>query len=267
MKYYITTLGRLRDQVTLRNLSQTVREQTIMVVQDHEWRSHQDSWGAEVAEVRALPPDVRTLGPTRRTVVGWAEDSKVVLLDDDLNFYARRVFDDWHLTSIDGTGMVTKMFEAVEEALDRYAHVGVSGREGNNRVLEGEAETTRYMRLLAYRLPDAAEHAEHGRVDGMSDFDVNLQLLQAGLPSLVFYGWAQGQRGTQTPGGCAISRTHATHEAEIAQMVRWHRDFVSPRTKINKTGGDFGTRTELTIQWKKALEAGIRARAAGEGQS
>lgn len=264
MKIYITTLGRLHAQITLQNLPRNLRQEVVLVVQEHEWALHKKEYGGHVAEVRALPADVRTLGPTRRTVVGWAEDSKIVLLDDDLNFYQRRHADDWHLRSIDGQPEVEDMFRWVETTLDHYAHVGVSGREGNNRVQQLAAESTRYMRLLAYRLP-AATAAIHGRVDGMSDFDVNLQLLRSGLPSAVSYYWAQGQRGTQTPGGCALSRTHASHEAEIDKMVGWHGEFVSKRLKVNKTGGDFGTRTELTIYWKKALEAGIRWRAEQEG--
>src|SRR5690606_5825739 len=146
------------------------------------------------------------------------------------------------------------MFRLLEEAIvDRgYAHAGISAREGNNRVPESEVESTRYMRVLAY--DTTRTEAEHGRIDGMSDFDVNMQLLRHGLPSLVLFRYAQGQKGTQAPGGCALNRTHETHDREIDQMIAWHGDLVKERLKQNKTGGDFGTRRELTLYWQKAIK-------------
>lgn len=256
MKIYITTLGRVRAQKTLMNLPETLRREVVLVVQEHEYVAHRDKWIGQVAEVRALSPDIRTLGPTRRAVHGWREDSKIVLLDDDLDFYVRAAPRDWHLLT-PSASQVLDMFGEINSSLDRYAHVGVGGREGHNRVEEDTAECTRYMRVLGYRT-DVAPEVEHGRVDGMSDFDVNMQLLRLGYPSLVLYFWGQGQSGTQTPGGCAINRTHDTHNSEIAKMLAWHGEHVRARQKVNKTGGEFGTRQELTLYWKRAFEEGVR---------
>jgi hypothetical protein len=115
------------------------------------------------------------------------------------------------------------------------------------------------MRMLGYRTDGPAD-VVHGRVDGMSDFDVNLQLLRRGCASYVFYRYAQGQKGTQAPGGCSLDRTLEKHEAEVDFMVREHAPFVTKRLKKNKTGGEFGTRPEVTIYWKKAFEsAGVKA--------
>ena len=257
MRIYITTLGRLRDQKTLMNLPPALRLSVVLVVQDHEYRAHADRYGSLVREVRALPPEVRTLGPTRRAVHGWAEDRKICMLDDDLDFYVRVNPADWHLTTPD-EDTLEGMFQEVAQKLDDYAHVGVSGREGNNRVPHYGVVNTRYMRLLSYRT-DAPFHPAdvvHGRIDGMSDFDVNLQMLRRGRASYVFYRYAQGQSGTQTPGGCALNRTLATHEAEVDFMVREHAPHVRKRLKQNKGGGEFGTRPEVTIMWKDAYEEG-----------
>lgn len=265
MKIYITTLGRLRTQVTLENMPPDVQRQVIMVVQDHEYADHRALWGDTVGEVRALPPEVRTLGPTRRAVREWAEDEAIVLMDDDLRFYVRRDPTDWHLTyqtPQDYRDMLAWLESRLTDG--GYDHAGISAREGNNRVSESEVECTRYMRVLGYNTRREPAGIEHGRVDGMSDFDVNLQLLQAGRPSCVSFLYAQGQAGTQTPGGCAINRTHSTHDAEIDRMVAWHGDLVKVRQKQNKTGGEFGTRRELTIYWQKAYQRGLAARRAAE---
>ena len=259
MKIYITTLGRLNEQVTLLNLPEDLQKQVIMVVQAHEYHAHLEKWGSIVGEVRSLDSTIDNLGPTRRQVHDWAkaeaDDLKYVMLDDDLYFYERASWaaEEWHLLNASGDS-VRELFAWVAGALDTHLHVGVSGREGNNRGPNGSVETTRYMRMLCYRT-DMPTEVEHGRVSGMSDFDVNLQLLRLGHASRVTYHWAQGHKTTQAPGGCSLNRTHETHEREIEEMLGWHYPYARPRDKINKTGGEFGTRRELTIYWKKALES------------
>lgn len=258
--YAITTLGRVGDQKTLANLPDSIRSRTLLIVQDHELGAHAARWDGHCGGVLSLPPEIRTLGPTRRWLFEQARGAgrdAVIMLDDDLDFYIRRDPDDWHLSTPDASEM-EQMFREVEQKLSEgYMHVGVSGREGNNRIDDYGVECTRYMRLLAYRT-DMPENIQHGRIDGMSDFDVNLQLLRAGCPSYVFFRYAQGQRGTQTPGGCAINRTHETHEREVDFMVERHAPHVKKRMKKNKGGGEFGTRPEVTVYWKKAYEESRR---------
>lgn len=253
----ITTLGRVNNQVTLANLSQSpyLAPHVALVVQHHEAAIHREKHPD--ATIYVLPKGINNLGPTRNYILNntglfGSKDGKVILLDDDLDFYWRPDPDDWHLHT-PGPRELEQMFEEIEAALDDYAHVGVSGREGNNRILYYATESTRYMRVLAYNTQLIPEDIPIGRIHGMSDFDLNLCLLRAGLPSKVFYRWAQGHKSTQTPGGCSITRNHQTHSDEIDQMLVWHDGFVRARIKENKTGGEFGKRRELTIYWKKAL--------------
>lgn len=250
MKIYLTTRGRVRDQKTLMRLPADIRQRVVMVVQDRDWLEHWQEWRAEVAEVRALPKWVTRLGPTRKVVYEWREEKKITLLDDDLEFYIRQDPDDWHLTS-PGYRDMHDMFELVDCALDRYMHVSISGREGNNRVEEYSVENVRYMRWLSYRT-DHPSHVRHGRIDGCGDFDVNLQLLRSGHPSLVFYRFAQGQPGTQMPGGCSLDRTMIRHEREVDWMCIEHAPFVKKVQKRNVSGGEFGTRPEVQVAWKDA---------------
>lgn len=255
MKIYLTTLGRVRNQKTLMNLPADIRRQVVLVVQDHEYLEHWQEWRTEVSEVRALPQWVSRLGPTRKTIYEWKEDEKIVLLDDDLDFYIREDPNDWHLTTPRYQDM-HDMFDLVDCSLDEYMHVSLSGREGNNRIEEYSVENVRYMRFLAYRT-DHPRHVQHGRIDGMSDFDVNLQLLKSGYPSLVFYRFAQGQPGTQTPGGCSIDRTMIRHEREVDFMCIEHAPYVTKVQKKNVSGGEFGTRPEVKVAWKQAFQSGV----------
>lgn len=245
---YITTLGRADDQVTLRQVPHA-----ILVVQDHEYDLHRAKYPGQ--SILSLPPSIRTLGATRRhmlEVVAPEVGGKIVLLDDDLTFLFRPKAGDWHLKLATGEDMMI-LWLRVGLALDKYAHVGVSGREGNNRFGDEPEESTRYMRVLCYNTSLFPPGVEVGRVDGMSDFDLNLQLLRAGRKSLVFTRWAQGHRGTQQPGGCSGQRSQESHTREAEFLAAAHPGLVKLRQKSNKTGGDFGTRTEVTVSWKKAL--------------
>jgi hypothetical protein len=252
MRLLITTLGRLENQVTLENLTKGgLRDLVTLVVQDQEYAGHKARY-ADV-QIMRLPTTIRTLGPTRRYLCTQLKQ-KIVLLDDDLHFYCRNDPDDWHL-KYSTPEQLRLMFEEVEDKLEDYAHVSVSAREGNNTVSEYWRENGRYMRLLGYNPKLFPSGLQIGRVDGMSDFDLNLQLLRRGAKSIVCYRHAQGHPGTQTPGGCSLNRTKATHEEEIRRMLEWHCGFVKLRLKKNKGGGEFGTRQELTIYWKKAYES------------
>lgn len=143
-------------------------------------------------------------------------------------------------------------------ALTEYPMVGISAREGNNYAGTGPAplikECTRSMRFYAFRTADFLS-IDAGRMPEMADFDTALQFLRRGQKNAVLYYWAQHQPGTQAPGGCEAYRTHATHEAAAKKLAELHPDFVSLRTKTNKSGGEFGTRTEVTVQWRKAYES------------
>lgn len=256
MKVYITTLGRSNNQITLKCLNEGKFSWPVtLVVQDHEYDLHRKLFPD--TEVLSLPLLIKTLGPTRRYLIGKAraKKEKVILLDDDLLFYWRPDPNDWHLR-YPPPGVIDKIFEEVDEMLDSYAHVSVSPREGNNRIPDYWVQNIRYMRFLGYNTALFPRDVESGRVCGMSDFDLALQLLRRGCRSNVCFRYAQDQKGgTQAPGGCSLNRTHDTHNAEIDRMLEWHKGFVKEREKKNKTGGAFGTRRELTIYWQKAFES------------
>lgn len=182
---------------------------------------------------------------------------KFLMLDDDIVFYRRKSPDAFNLRYVkpeEFTGVV----EIIDHLLNNgYGHVAISPREGNNRLDEPNGyytENTRYSRAQAFRTADFLA-CEHGRVQFMEDFDINLQLLRRGIPNAVIYSWAQGQKMTNATGGCSTFRTHAVHDEDVQKLIQYHPEFVRPRLKTNKTGGDFGVRTEVTISWKKAFES------------
>lgn len=220
------------------------------------------SYYKKTGEVLACPE--KGIARTRHWIGRWCAEhdvTKFIMMDDDVKFIVRRGPDDWHLKEADQED-VLQMLRTVDDLLDEHGHVGIGTRQGNNNLGVGPAPllslNTRTLRCLAYRTMDFLS-AEHGRVDVMEDFDVNLQLLERGISNAAVNYWCQDQKMTNAPGGCSTYRTHEVHEASARRLAELHPGVVALRQKVNKSGGAFGTRTEVTIQWKRAYEQGKRA--------
>lgn len=199
----------------------------------------------------------------RRQIGEHAQETgarKFFMLDDDLKFFRHKADGDFHLEATSESSF-TKMVKEVSLYLEDYAHVSISSREGNNRYGVGPAPlpiyNTRALRALAFQTKPFLE-CEHGRVLVMEDFDVQLQLLRKGFPNVVFAYWAHDQQMTNAKGGCSTYRTHEVQEASARKLADLHPGCVTLRQKENKTDrGGFGTRTEVTVYWKKALNMGV----------
>lgn len=185
----------------------------------------------------------------------YGGEDKFLMCDDDVMLYIRKSADVWNLR-YPQPDEVNDLFVELEMLLDFYPMVGLSPREGNNRIGAGDPpliqECTRSMRMYGFRTDDYLS-IEANRLSEMADFDTTLQMLRKGLKNAVLYYWAQGQPGSQYTGGCSIYRTTETHEAICRKLQELHPDYVKLRQKTNKgEQHGFGTRTEVTVQWKKA---------------
>lgn len=188
---------------------------------------------------------------------------KFVMMDDDLNFAVRIDDTSYKLRPQEHKDTV-EMLRWIDKSLDKYAHVSVAPRDASagERVKSGAKpltlENKRTLRLLAYRT-DEFLAVKHGRVDVMEDFDVNLQLLEKGLPNLLAYWWTNDQRQTGSPGGCSTYRSKEVHEASARKLSELH-EFVTLRQKKNtgqvvKAARDMQDRLEVTIYWEKTFAA------------
>ena len=171
-------------------------------------------------------------------------------------FYIRKSDNDWHLRYLE-PDEYPALFGLLDVWLDDYAHVGVSAREGNNRVEKLAVENTRYMRVLGYNL-DKFDGVELGRVEVMEDFDINLQLLRQGKPSKVSYYYAQGQKSSNAAGGCSEWRTIDVHNAGAERLHSLHPEFVKVVEKETKTAWDGLARKDVNVQWKRAFASGAQ---------
>lgn len=196
-------------------------------------------------------------------LAGQRGQEAFTMMDDDIRLLVRERPDHFRLRNATEQD-ARDLFEAITFYMSQgVGHLGVSPRQGNNRAGVGLphqliAYNTRIMQLLSYKT-DAFLSAEHGRITVMEDFDVTLQLLRKGIPNLCFYHWAVGQKMTNSPGGCSTYRTHEVHDASARALAEFHPGFVRLRQKQNKTDREnFGSRTEVTISWKKAFQSSQR---------
>lgn len=252
MQIFIPSRARASRQKTWHDLPSALQDITKIVVYENEERAYRDAGYDSLWVIPQMP----SIGPKRQYIMDNAKDDHIVMMDDDIGFLRRKSGESWQLRSTDREGgELSELFKHMDDLLTHYAHVGVSMREGNNRLPTPMVNNQRYCRVLAYNRKIVG-NCSFTRVPVMEDFDVNLQLLTQGWPSAIVTDWAQGQGTTNDPGGCSEFRTHQIHESGVMKMAELWPNFVRIREKHNKSGGDFGHRKELTVYWKRAFESG-----------
>jgi hypothetical protein len=172
-----------------------MRKEVVLVIDDDEEHLYEGKYDCKFM---VIPSTIKGISGKRQYIHENTSDPKIVMLDDDLRFYIRKSPTDWHLRYMEADEYPA-LFGLLDKWLDDYAHVGVSGREGNNRVEHLSVENTRYMRVLGYNL-DMFDGIELARTKVMEDFDINLQLLRQGKASKISYYYAQGQKSSNASG-------------------------------------------------------------------
>jgi hypothetical protein len=195
------------------------------------------------------------IGPTRQWIMERHTTGVVLMLDDDLEFFARRDDDATKMRKAVSSD-VNMMLASIRDSL--FAHGGVPTREGSNRNTAEEIYNSRCLRALFY---DARAFHHYklrfDRVPVMEDFDVALQFLRQGCESVQYNNWTQDQPGSNTAGGCSTYRTAEIQAAGARGLAKLHPKFVTVVEKPPlKSGGWNGQpRTDVKIAWKKALES------------
>ena len=239
--------------MTYKGLPADIRKRVKFVIQERE----QDLWEPWESLV-VLPDEIRDL-PTTREWIQHNMGTKVCMMDDDLVFATRREDDPTKFRAIED-GDLERMFDHMNMALDHYAHVGVSHREGANRNTEEYLFNTRMMRVLAYRTDVVVrEGVVSNRTPDVEDFDVTLQLLRKGYTNCILNSWVHNQGGSDQSGGCSEYRTPLTHDRDVRIFADYHKGFVKVVKKKTKDGWgalEDGYRTDVIVQWKKARQAG-----------
>lgn len=248
MQIFIPTYGRSNAQHTFRHLPKSLQKQTKLVVQFRERKLYPNY------DIEVLPKSIETVAPARQWIMQkLASSVKVVMLDDDLRFDARRM-DDGGKFLVATDKQVEVLFKRIEKELDTYAHVGVLSREGGNRIMTPTVMNTRMMRVLSYRTDIyRKEKIKFDRLPLQEDFDVTLQLLRKGYPNLVLCEWVNGQGTSGAKGGCSHFRTIELHNKNATMLAELHHPFVKVVEKETKGAWGGQPRLDVAVQWKKAF--------------
>jgi hypothetical protein len=249
---WVVSRGRWKSSKTLESIKESVPVK--LAVHKSEFVLYKDL--SKKYNVELVGLDYKEISD-KRVQISKLSGDKFMMLDDDLRFFKRNSKEDFRLVRCTAEQMLN-MFNLLSKYLDTYTHTSISARQGNNTQDYPVVYNSRYMRVLAYQ-NEAYQKCKLGRVRFMEDFDINLQLLRMGYPSVVITTYAQDQYDTQREGGCSSYRTKEAHEEAAVMLARLHDPFVKLRQKKNKTGGEFGTRTEVTIQWAKAYKSSQRS--------
>lgn len=245
MRVLICTYGRSDRQATWGNLPESIRRNTQLVVQSRE--AHLYSQYPTVV----LPDEIRGIGPTRQWIVDNME-GKVVMLDDDLVFYERRVDDPTKFKNATDES-IEQMFSHLEWNLDDTPMVGVAPREGANRNTARYAWNTRLMRVLGFDLDILRkENIRFDLIPVMEDFCATLQLLTKGYDNLMLNNWCHNQFGSNTSGGCSTYRTPEVQREAAEKLAELFPQFVTVVKKTTKSSWGGGERYDVRIAWKQA---------------
>jgi hypothetical protein len=253
MQIIITTRGRIYEQCTLQSLPPELRKRTRLVCPKR-----------EVDSLHRLYPDVKIawepyrkmkLPQKREWIIKTWHDAgytKILMLDDDLNFATRK---NKRLPKSTDEELIAA-FQRIEAKLGpEFPHVGLGQRQFNNRIKEvGWKIPGKMQCALGYYLPVVAKEVRWDLVLLRSDYCASLQLLLKGYANAVWTETVVEQaRGFDAPGGCKTYRTPEMLNDEAEKFARLFPNYVSVGKR--KYG-----RLEVTVQWQNALRDGQRNR-------
>lgn len=192
---------------------------------------------------------------TRQWIMDNAGEDKVVMMDDDLSFHARRTDDPTKFTPATPK-QVLAMVKDIDKQLTKFAHVGVLAREGGNRITEPYVDCSRPLRVYAFNLAKVrAAGARYTPGLVQDDFDMTLQLLRAGHANRIICNYVNDQVTSNAPGGASTYRTMESHAASVRKLAEIHAPFVRVVEKQTKGAWQGQERLDVVISWKKAFES------------
>lgn len=268
MKIAIPTLGRVHNQLTLNRLPYYLWGDVILVCPPVEVKAHrEENPGVDVVGCGEIG-----IGRTRDWILNemyLRGEEKVLMLDDDLKFYRRKTNGAVNLRDATVEEM-PDMIDMIDALLDHYVQVGMVIRQSAGHIDDTHSdymENNRVMTVHAYQVEAVHKHGwrfvapTDPDLVVMEDFNMTLQILLAGQMNAIISSWAFGQSESNAEGGCSYYRTGSVQEESAILLSQKYPNVVKLREKTTKTAwagvaSEEGTRTDVTVYWKKAYEIG-----------
>lgn len=255
MKIFIPTRGRPERQPTVVALEEAdIRYHLVCTARDPMLGRYQELYGRN----RLIIAPTRSIGEKRDFILQNAGDNgKIVMVDDDLAFFVRKR--DGQFRKIARPQDLRKLFEWLEEALEKHAHAGLCDKFMSQNRQRGVAYRGRYNQVLAYnkalirkRLKklDRVDFPKF-RLDLNQEHDFHLQLLALGLPPAISCEFSKDAR-YYADGGCSAYRTPKLERQIFNKLQQLWPEYVRLRETKHAIGG-----IAATFNWRKATEEGI----------
>lgn len=254
LSIFIPTYRRVAAVKTLKALSPGALQAVSLVVRQEE----RDAYKSAHPEVRVLtlPIETSNLSQTRNWILKNCAARYCMMLDDDLSFSYRPDLSKWSLKGFaDPTmfdAMVVKMLSRMRA--ERIAHCAISPVEGHSHYIAEWNYLQRYMRAYIFDMEVLKNFMYADEVNGCEDFDMALQLVSRGYPSLVCYAYAQTHAGSNARGGLSEYRDIAYHNRAMEQLkLRWPKHVCLVKKKTKHSWGGL-PRVDVRVAWKKLFE-------------
>lgn len=277
---YIPTRGRVNMQLTLKMMPAEWKKRTTIVCPRDEVRQHTAYW--PTCHVIAQPDSKMTIAQKRKWIFELAHkrgDEKIMMLDDDLSPCPRynhpkefagfqtdnaRAWKNYCEKHPDAGALyktanpedpeTSRAFARVEQALDKYHHVGIAPRLMSNAVSGEFSLNKRMIYALGYRVPTVLKYVKLGRIEHREDMDVCLQLLKKGFENAVYY-WCvfEQYEGYAAAGGASLERDMRESNRDAYKLARFHPGLVKAVVKDYKISVP---RVEVICYWQKAAADG-----------
>jgi ribosomal protein L23 len=257
MRIYIPTYRRATAQKTWSLLPPEWRKKTTFVVDD------QDKQALITRGIKATfwvhPKRVKTIAQKRAWIIESTKHEKIIMMDDDLRFCARRYLDKKKGLIELPAATVEQIGEAIEalfNKLDTHAHVTMSPRQmnnqSNNAFKHGWDENARAIYVLGYRVSVLRKYCKLGRIEHREDMDYTLQLLTQGFKNAKYMEVCVDTK-YNSAGGASLERSMEASNADAKKLARWFPDFVKVVERAYK---ESVPRKEVIVAWKQAYEKG-----------
>lgn len=259
LSIFIPTYRRAGRVKTIGFMSKQALKVTALVVRPDEYTAYFDAYSNTVG-ICCLPTTVTNLSKTRQWILDHAPTRYVMMLDDDLEFHYRPDINSWNLKKFglaDGPmfdDMVGRMMAKMQA--EGIVHCAVSPVEGNSHYID-ERRTMkwnyglRYMRAYIFDISVVGHFKYADECSGCEDFELALQLTEAGHQSVLTYAYAQTHKANEK-GGLDKAASVLSHNAAMEDLKRRHPDFVRLVPKPRKKDKLGNVWVDAVISWKKA---------------
>lgn len=250
---YIPTSGRQDRQITIKSLPERWIKRTVLVVH----KSEMDNYKS--LNIPFIAHDVVGIGCIRHFITSLTLCDKIIMIDDDLDFYIRK--EDSKLRRAtqdevgDGLDMILSWLDKEDIAQTGFSLSLLNVRKPYDVCYNEKCHAVSAIDVGIYREAGIRYDALPMNLE---DLHVTLAFLEKGYRVKISYQYAfkdvQPKKNKLT--GCSVYRNEQTELEACQNLQRLHPDYVSILTRKpkNETNNLYNRKNVPMVRWKKAYE-------------